>query len=431
MPSRRLGPHSPSGGSRPVAVGVGRGHRRNIIIDAIGDGDLLSCTCKKEESPCQDHEHAKLHPIGSNLSSLSSILGAKIRSFKELAANCQAHGELGKLGYSSDTEYFEKYDFDESNDFNFMEDEDADWFATCRSFDGDKVLTENDVIYTVVGIGSIQIRMYDGILRTLTNLKHVPELRKYLISLVHLALMVVTMGLFPSAVIDCWTPEEDLSGTYANYKNLRIYDCPAYAHKKALVDAEKEHDVRENVELEVRAPDSLPIISTDEEDGSHSIEENEEPQEQQYSIARNRSRREIQPPHKYGYEDMVTYALRLAEGIEVYKKNEGTPGIEDARYRARVVAKGFTQREGIDYNEIFFHVVKHSLIRVLLAMIALYDLELEQLDVTTDTDLVYHLGSDDANGRVIGYVDSDDVGNLNRMRSLTSYVFTFSSCVIN
>ncbi|KAK3022350.1 hypothetical protein RJ639_047055 [Escallonia herrerae] len=41
-----------------------------------------------------------------------------------------------------------------------------------------------------------------------------------------------------------------------------------------------------------------------------------------------------------------------------------------------------------------------------------------------------HRGSD-ANGRVVGYVDSDYVGDLDRRRSLTGYVFTFSSYVIS
>jgi hypothetical protein len=35
----------------------------------------------------------------------------------------------------------------------------------------------------------------------------------------------------------------------------------------------------------------------------------------------------------------------------------------------------------MDFNEVFSPVVRHSSIRVLLAMVALYDLELEQLDV--------------------------------------------------
>ena len=48
-----------------------------------------------------------------------------------------------------------------------------------------------------------------------------------------------------------------------------------------------------------------------------------------------------------------------------------------------MVAKGYTQKEGIDYNEVFSPVVKHSSIRILLAMVTQFDLELVQLDVKT------------------------------------------------
>src|SRR4051812_8609125 len=67
----------------------------------------------------------------------------------------------------------------------------------------------------------------------------------------------------------------------------------------------------------------------------------------------------------------------------VFKKNEGIPGVRAPRYKARLVAKGFTQRQRIDFNEVFSPVLKHSSIRVLLAMVALYDMELERLDVKT------------------------------------------------
>ncbi|KAK2995729.1 hypothetical protein RJ640_016681 [Escallonia rubra] len=56
-----------------------------------------------------------------------------------------------------------------------------DWFATYRLFDGGKVLMKNNVACKVVGIGIIQIKMHDGIVKTLTDVKHVLELRKNLI----------------------------------------------------------------------------------------------------------------------------------------------------------------------------------------------------------------------------------------------------------
>lgn len=65
-----------------------------------------------------------------------------------------------------------------------------------------------------------------------------------------------------------------------------------------------------------------------------------------------------------------------------YQK-EGIPGVEKPRYKARLIAKGFTRVEGVDFNEIFSHVVKHCSIRILLALVNHFNMELEQLDVKT------------------------------------------------
>ena len=67
----------------------------------------------------------------------------------------------------------------------------------------------------------------------------------------------------------------------------------------------------------------------------------------------------------------------------IFKKKEGIPGVKPTRLGARLVAKRFSQKEGIDYHEVFSLVVKHKTIRVLLAMVSAFDLELEQLDVKT------------------------------------------------
>ncbi|CAJ2674023.1 unnamed protein product [Trifolium pratense] len=154
-----------------------------------------------------------------------------------------------------------------------------------------------------------------------------------------------------------------------------------------------------------------------------------------YQLARDRERRVIRPPNRLGYADLICYALNAAEEVQdsepknfreasesidsqdwlkamneemlsleknqtwklvplpknkrvvgskwVFKRKEGIPGAEAPRYKARLVAKGFTQVEGIDYNEIFSPVVKHCSIRVLMAIVNMYDLELEQMDVKT------------------------------------------------
>ena len=66
-------------------------------------------------------------------------------------------------------------------------------------------------------------------------------------------------------------------------------------------------------------------------------------------------------------------------GLQVY----GASSAEEVKYKAQVVAREFSQRERVDSDEIFSSVVRHTSIRVLLALVARQDLELEQFDVKT------------------------------------------------
>jgi hypothetical protein len=50
-------------------------------------------------------------------------------------------------------------------------------------------------------------------------------------------------------------------------------------------------------------------------------------------------------------------------------------------YKARFVIKGFAQKKGIDFDEIFYLVVKMTSIRTILSLVVVEDLHLEQLDV--------------------------------------------------
>jgi hypothetical protein len=296
----------------------------------------------------------------------------------------------------------------------------------------------------------------------------------------------------PSTAIDCKTPYEVWSGTPADYSILKTFGCPAYCHvndgkleprskkciflgygdgvkgyrlwcsdpkspkfiisrdvvfdesamlhprKESVVSAGKEQGSSKEVELQVETSQRVQDSTQDQPvtDVHDSSSDDDDPQEEQEtSIAAGRQKRQIRPPQRYGYADLVAYALTVAEDTAVqepstyseavtssesaqwvvamneeieslhknqtwelvklprgaktvgckwiFKKKEGIPGVEDARFKARLVAKGYSQREGMDFNEVFSPVVRHSSIRVLLAMVALYDLELEQLDVKT------------------------------------------------
>ena len=48
---------------------------------------------------------------------------------------------------------------------------------------------------------------------------------------------------------------------------------------------------------------------------------------------------------------------------------------------ARLVSKGYSQRERVDYTKVFSSVVRHTSIRVLLSIVATQDLKLKQMDV--------------------------------------------------
>ena len=64
-----------------------------------------------------------------------------------------------------------------------------------------------------------------------------------------------------------------------------------------------------------------------------------------------------------------------------YKTNKNAKG-EVKRYKARLVAKSYKQREGIDYGEIFALVAWLETIRLMISLAAQHRWKIYQLDVT-------------------------------------------------
>ncbi|KAH9680676.1 hypothetical protein KPL71_026642 [Citrus sinensis] len=157
----------------------------------------------------------------------------------------------------------------------------------------------------------------------------------------------------PSTAIEGRTPMEMWTGKPAtDYDSLHVFGSTAYYHVKES-------------KLDPRAKKALFMAGVDEMDNDYpSTNDDEEvltqePSQQQDSIAYRRPRREIHRPARF--VDMVAYALPIVD--------DDVP----STYREA--------KEGIDYNVVFSPVVKHSFIRILLAMVAQFDLELVQLDV--------------------------------------------------
>jgi hypothetical protein len=66
----------------------------------------------------------------------------------------------------------------------------------------------------------------------------------------------------------------------------------------------------------------------------------------------------------------------------VFKRKLNVEGKVE-KYKAQLVAKGYSQVEGIDFDEIVSHVAKLTSIRFLLIVVVSFDFEVEEMNVKT------------------------------------------------
>ena len=62
-------------------------------------------------------------------------------------------------------------------------------------------------------------------------------------------------------------------------------------------------------------------------------------------------------------------------------KHDSNGNIE--RYKARFVAKGFSQKNGVDYKETFLPVYKKDSLKIVMTMVTHDNIELQQMNMKT------------------------------------------------
>ena len=88
------------------------------------------------------------------------------------------------------------------------------------------------------------------------------------------------------------------------------------------------------------------------------------------------------------WKNKVWHEDDLPEGVKplttkwVFKIKRGEQG-QIIKFKARLCVRGFEQVQGVDYDEVFSPVMRHNSLRTLLALAAVNDWEVQQMDVAT------------------------------------------------
>nr|GEU83791.1 retrotransposon protein, putative, Ty1-copia subclass [Tanacetum cinerariifolium] len=204
-----------------------------------------------------------------------------------------------------------------------------------------------------------------------------------------------------------WSPEgvkgyrlyrlDDESPKIVTSRNVVFNESVMY--KDTLKDSDASDKSIEELQVEVElqrlnnhalAEDQTDQEDVDDEDAGDQA--TDQPSDlTDYQLVRDREPRTRTKPLRFRDEsNMATCAFVAVEEEDTHEPltyQEAVAceieGVQKPRYKARLMARGFTQRAGINYNELFSSVVRHTSIRVILALIACKDYKLEQLDVNT------------------------------------------------
>ncbi|KAG8498213.1 hypothetical protein CXB51_006868 [Gossypium anomalum] len=331
-----------------------------------------------------------------------------------------------------------------------------DWFTTYETVSEGVVLMGNNASCKIASVRTIKVKMFDGVVRTLSDVRHVPELKRNLISLNTLdskgyrytAESGGSNVTSDTAVASSSFSDDDITKLWhmrlGHISENRMVElskrgllnrqgiCKLNFCEQCVFEKQKRvrftrgiHNTKEILDYihsELCGPSRVPsrgganymltfidyfsrkvwaFFLKQKSDAFFAFNtkiENRVASSPQYSIAKNRTRREIKPPKKYAEADLVAYALNVAEDIDANREPSNYSeaiNCEDSKKWMFAMQEEMESLhknrtwdlvkllKGVDFTDVFSPVVKHNSIRALLGIVAMHDLELEQLDVKT------------------------------------------------
>ncbi|OAE31258.1 hypothetical protein AXG93_1962s1150 [Marchantia polymorpha subsp. ruderalis] len=138
-----------------------------------------------------------------------------------------------------------------------------------------------------------------------------------------------------------------------------------------------EHDVRDE---DLLVDDSGEALITEDGSPSSYAESQSVPEKLDWDAA---MRKEMKSLHDNQTWELVELAAgkRAIDCKWVYTVKDGSTDAVEKIFKSRLMAKGFEQRNGIDYTEVFSPIAKFSTICLLCALVTLFGLFLHQMDV--------------------------------------------------
>lgn len=104
-------------------------------------------------------------------------------------------------------------------------------------------------------------------------------------------------------------------------------------------------------------------------------------EKESWKLAIEKEMRSLMENHTWDLVPLPNGQKALKNKWVLRRKTDTNGNIE--RYKARLVVKGCSQREGIDYDEVYSPVVRYASIRYLISLAVQYDMDIFQLDAIT------------------------------------------------